>query len=151
MDIFCDNVPFHDLDSLSHNTDWYRLVDIAFESVMHQNCMIDYDAFFEKIKEHYNIDDEAIVAYKLREKLEQLITTLSYLKNKRKLVEWYSLHNRVDGVGNLVPCAQYITRLLIWIELSVGLCLNWKFFFLPYNWIWKKFLKKISVISPLLN
>lgn len=87
MDIFCDNVPFHDLDSLSHNTDWYRLVDIAFESVMHQNCMIDYGAFFEKIKEHYNIDDEAIVAYKLREKLEQLITTLSYLKNKRKLVE----------------------------------------------------------------
>lgn len=87
MESFCSNVPFCELGSLSHNTDWYRLVDIALECVMHQGGMMDYDAFFEKIKEHYEIDDEAIDAYKIRGKLEQLMTTLNYLKREHKLVD----------------------------------------------------------------
>ena len=87
MESFCENVPFYDLECLSHNTDWYSLVDIAFECVMNQECKMDYDVFFEKIKEHYNVDDETINAFQIRSRLEQLITTLSYLKHKNKLVK----------------------------------------------------------------
>ena len=87
MESFCMNVPFHDLEELSHNTDWYRLIDIAFESVLYQESKMDYDTFFEYIKEHYNIDDETIDAYGIRAKLERLITTLDYLKRKQKLVD----------------------------------------------------------------
>ena len=87
MDLFCKNVPFHDLEHLSHNTDWYRLIDIALESVLHQGGKMDYDMFFECIKEHYGIDDETINTYGIRAKLEQLITTLNYLKGQQRLVD----------------------------------------------------------------
>lgn len=87
MESFCNHVPFHDLEHLSHNTDWYRLIDIALESVLHQSGKMDYDMFFECIKEHYGINDETIDAYGIRAKLEQLITTLNYLKGQQRLVD----------------------------------------------------------------
>ncbi|MEY8686050.1 hypothetical protein AB9N12_07870 [Bacteroides sp. AN502(2024)] len=85
MDAFCNHVPDYELKSLSHNTDYYCLIDIAYESVMNHNGNIDYDTFFDKVKEKYGKTDEYIQSIGLRNSLENLVRTLSYLKRKKKL------------------------------------------------------------------